>query len=426
MMKFSKNILALSLMAASSASFASGFALIEQSASGQGLSYAGAAVNTEDASVMWFNPAGMTEITGHQAIVGAHVILPNAPFHNQGSYIKGFGPLYGQDENGARTGVVPNLYWKGGNDKVQYGLAVNVPFGSTVDYDQNWVGRYHAVYTQTKTVNINPSVSTKINSHLSIGAGVSAQYVSVRMTQKIDFGLGGTPQSKDGYVDLKASGWGYGYNFGLIYTFDYGGKLGLSYRSKVSQTPDGTADFTLPSSYTDTAGAYQDTGIKSSIDLPASASLSYLYPLSKKTDLLLDASWTGWSSFKELRIKFNNPAKPDTVQPENWKDVVRLSAGVKHQLNDRWMLRTGVAYDPTPIKNKTYRTPRIVDSNREWLSFGAGYQYSKQLRIDVGYSHLWGGKPEIEAEDADTNMHVLKGYFDVNIDILSAQLVWNY
>jgi long-chain fatty acid transport protein len=422
-MKFRKSLLTLSLMAAAQAASASGFALIEQSASGQGLSYAGAAANTEDSSVMWFNPAGMTEIKGHELIAAAHVIIPSAKFHDQGSNVLG-SPLYGKEENGARTGLVPNLYWKGQYKGVDLGLGINVPFGSTVDYDQDWIGRYHAVYTETKTVNINPSFAKKVSEKLSVGAGVSAQYVSVRMTQKIDFGLASTPQSNDGYADLEASGWGFGYNFGLMYETDGKARLGLSYRSKVSQSPTGTADFTTPSNITD--AAYKDTDINASIDLPASASLSLLYPISDKTNLLADATWTGWSSFKELRIEFDNPAKPDTVQPENWKDVMRYSLGFTHQYDSQLTLRTGMAYDQTPIKNQTYRTPRIVDSNREWLSVGFGYQFAPQWKLDVGYSHLWGGKPKIDAKDADTKAHILKGYFDVKVDILSAQLVWKY
>lgn len=408
-------------------SYASGFALIEQSASGQGLSYAGAAANTEDASVMWFNPAGLSFLDAPQAIAGVHYIHGKAPFTNEGSYITSTGdPLYGKEDDGAKQGFIPNLYLTGKAGEFDWGVGFNVPYGSTVDYDQNWVGRYHAVYTETKTYNINPAISRKFG-NWSVGGGLSAQYISVNLTQKIDFSAFGATQSNDGYADLKADSLAYGYNFGAIYQFGNQSKLGLAFRSQVAHSATGDADFTVPDNLPGSIkDSFKDTNISASVDLPATLSLSYVWPVTKKMELLADATWTGWSSFQELRIKFDNPLKSDSAQPEEWKDVMRYALGMSYQLSDDWKLRTGFAYDETPIKNKYLRTPRIVDSDRLWASVGFGYQMTKSLNLDVGYTHIFGGSPEIEATHADTQDHVLKGKFDINIDILSAQLVWKY
>jgi long-chain fatty acid transport protein len=405
--------------------YASGFALIEQSASGQGLSYAGAAVSTEDASVMWFNPAGITSVDS-QLILAGHIIAPSAKFKNNGSYIQHGGttsPLYGKDDDGAKLGVIPNFYWKSKVADLDVGLGVNVPFGSTVEYDQNWVGRYHAVYTQTKSININPTIAKKVADNLSLGFGLNAQYLAVNLTQKVDFGLTGVPQSNDGYADIKATSLAFGYNLGAIYDFKELGKLGFSYRSQVDHSAKGDAKFTLPSSIT--SNAYDDSDITANVVLPASASLSYSVPVGN-LEFLADATWTGWSSFDELRIKFKNPAKSDSVQPEDWTDVMRYSLGVIYQLDADVKLRTGIAFDQSPIKNKYLRTPRIADSNRTWLSFGVGYKITEDFDFDFAYTRIMTDSPAIEASDADTGAHVLKGKFDVAIDIVSMQLVWKY
>ncbi|BBP45317.1 fatty acid transporter [Thiosulfatimonas sediminis] len=392
---------------------ASGFALIEQSASGQGVSYAGAAASAEDASIMWFNPAGLTKIKSNQLIAAGHVIVPSAEFTNNGSYILSEDNLIvGDADNGAKTSFVPNFYWKGKYQDIDVGLGVNVPFGSSIDYDQDWVGRYHAVYTSTKTININPAFAVKLHPQVSFGAGLNIQYIDVNLTQKVDLG----DQQNDGYVDLQADGVGFGFNFGFLYDLDNGANIGFSYRSQIKHHATGDADFT--------AMPFEDQGIESTVTLPASASLSLVYPFNDKMNLLADATWTGWSSFDELRIEFDN--KEDSVQPEEWKDVMRYSVGATYQYSPQWILRTGVAYDQTPIPNAELRTPRIPDSDRVWLSFGAGYQWNKDLRIDFAYSHLWGGTEQIEAVSADTGVHVLQGSFDTKVDIVSAQLVWNY
>lgn len=409
--------------------YAAGFALIEQSASGQGLSYAGAAVNAEDASIMWFNPAGITSVD-KQIIIGAHVISPSAKFKNEGSYVKNTdgttSPLFGTGDDGAKLGLIPNFYWKSKFEDFDIGVGVTVPFGSTVEYDQNWVGRYHAVFTQTKSINVNPTIAKQIDDNLSVGFGLNAQYLSVNLTQKIDFGYAiSTPQADDGYADIKATSLGYGYNFGAIYNFKELGKLGFSYRSKIDHAAEGAAKFTTPATLASNP-AYADSDITSDVSLPASASLSYSFPVNKQIEVLADATWTGWSSFDELRIKFKNPAKIDSAQPEDWTDVMRYSLGMTYQLDDQIKLRTGIAHDQSPIKNKFLRTPRIADSNKTWFSVGMGYKINQNLNLDLGYTRITTDSPEIEASDADTGAHVLKGKFDVAIDIVSLQLVWKY
>jgi long-chain fatty acid transport protein len=146
---------------------ASGFALIEQSASGQGNAFAGAATSAEDPSVMYYNPAAMTLVKGRQSTLGLHYIHPKASFTNQGSKlpsIVGGGALTGPNDNGGQTGYVPNLYYlQHLNPDVVIGLGINAPFGLSTEYDANWVGRYHAVKSDLKTININPSIAWRLD-----------------------------------------------------------------------------------------------------------------------------------------------------------------------------------------------------------------------------------------------------------------------
>ncbi len=65
--------------------YASGFALIENSASGQGEAFAGAAAVASDASTIWFNPAGMMRLGDDQMVVAGHYIKPKSKFTNANS-----------------------------------------------------------------------------------------------------------------------------------------------------------------------------------------------------------------------------------------------------------------------------------------------------------------------------------------------------
>jgi len=85
---------------------------------------------------------------------------------------------------------------------------IDAPFGLTTEYDDNWVGRYHALLSEIETININPGLGYKLSERVSIGGGINVQMVDARLTNAVDFGviLGGAElsQTLDGESDLDA------------------------------------------------------------------------------------------------------------------------------------------------------------------------------------------------------------------------------
>jgi long-chain fatty acid transport protein len=431
---------------------ASGFALIEDGASGQGNAFAGAAAVAEDATTVFFNPAGMTRLASRQIVVAGHLISTTADFKNQGSAespLIGGAPLTGANADGGGLAGVPNLYYvqPAGNGWA-FGVGINAPFGLATKYDDNWVGRYHAVESDLKTVNINPSLAFKASDALSLGAGINLQYVDVTLSSAIDFGAlcfaalgpgtctstGALPQQADGFARLTGDNGGdlsWGYNLGLLYELDPATRIGLAYRSEIRHHVKGHADFTVPAAgaFAVGAGTFIDTGLKATVTLPQSASLSLYHDLNSNLALLADVTWTGWSAFDELRIRYDNPNQPDTVTTENWKDTWRYSIGAIYKLNSMWLLRGGVAYDETPVPDAAHRTARVPDNDRTWLSVGTSWLYSKALTIDVGYSHLFVPDPRVNntfESGIPTLAATLDGSYNAAVDILSAQLRWNF
>ncbi len=371
---------------------ASGFALIEQSASGQGLSYAGAAANAEDASVMWFNAAGLTEIQGSQGIVAAHVILPKTKYTDSAT---------GNSDSPSTTGLVPNIYWKGQYGDYALGFGVNVPYGQKLEYSDNWTGRYHALKTDLKSVNLNANVAKQLTSNTAFGFGLNAMQVDLEMT------VGTSPTAE---ATIKADSWGYGYNVGFLSKFSANGQVGLAYRSEVVQNATGTFS---------SGGASQK--ITSDVTLPATASLSLSQGMGDKFTLLADATWTNWKAYDELVIKTASGATLSETN-QNFKDSMRYSLGVIYAYNDKWKLRTGLAYDETPVPDAESRSPRTPDSNKTWVSVGFNYKFTPAMSMDFGYSHLFADKAKIN-KTAPTS---LVGEYETDVDIVSAQLVWNY
>lgn len=427
---------------------ASGFAIIENSASGMGNAFAGAAAVAEDASTVYFNPAGLTNLSGTQLVAAGHIIAPTAKFTNDGSYVNPAntggvpvpGSLPGKDDDGGTTAIVPNLFFATQiNDQWFAGLGINAPFGLEVSYDDDWVGRYNATTSKLQTININPSIAFKANEHFSIGGGISAQYVRATLSSTIDFGsvcfgildpatcssTGALPLQADGQGKVKGSDWSWGFNLGAMFNISEATRIGLSYRSSIDHEVNGSANFRVPDSFQSFLDmgmpVFSDTGMTSAVEVPESASLSLFHQINDRFAILADATWTKWDRFQELRFVYDNPAQPDTVQPQEWENTMRYSLGLTYTHSDSLLFRMGTAYDETPIPSAELRTPRIPGNDRTWLSFGVGYKFSEKLGMDLGYAHLFVDDTDINALDHSTG-HQLIGTYEADVDILSAQL----
>lgn len=423
--------LGLALLVGAQSALASGFAITEQSGRGQGEAYAGAAANANDPSILFFNPAGISQIEGTSVSGGTHLIVPTFDFTNDGSNypLAGGLPLSGGGDDGGVAAVVPNLYMTTPlNDDLTLGFGIFSPYGLATKYSSHWVGRYHAIETDLATLNFNPTLSYQINDKVSLGVGVSVQYVDVTMSSAVDFGTilasqgaAVLPGTLDGKAEVTGDDFGYGYNIGLLADVVDGTRLGLAYRSKVEYTIDGDATFKVPTPATplQMMGLFVNTSGKADLDMPDTASLSVSQDLGDKVTLLADATWTGWSSFEELRIDYGS-MQPDSVTEEKWKDTMRYSLGANFDASEDLILRAGVAMDESPVPNKYHRTPRIPDTDRFWISLGATYAVSEDVSLDCGYTY-------IVFEDADTDVtgatgDRLVGSFDGDVNIFSFQV----
>ncbi len=424
----------------SSNAHAAGFAIIEQSVSGLGNAYAGGAASAQDATTIFYNPAGLTQLKKPELILGGHLIIPNAKFHNNNSthVLQPLTtiPLRGNDGgNAGVTAFVPNFYFSSPiNDRFSIGIGVNSPFGLQTEYDKDWVGRYHAIKSAVKTVNINPTIAYKLTDQLSLGAGISIQYIKAELTNAIDFGTIGSlkgipglsPQNADGFAQLKGDSWAAGFNFGVLYSFSENTRIGFSYRSQIKHKLHGKAKFSdVPAAL---RAVFNDSDVTARLTLPDMASLSFYHSFNEQWAVMADITWTGWKSFNELRIKYENPLMQDTVITTNWKNSMRYSIGVSYKPIEKLIIRAGIAYDETPIPDAKHRTPRIPDTDRTWIALGLGYKFSDNILFDIGYAHLFFKTSHIDKDPVgeDELRGGLKGHYKGHVDITSLQLVYRF
>jgi long-chain fatty acid transport protein len=432
---FRVSLIATALIAANTA-LAGGFSLSEMSAGSVGNSHAGSA-SAEDASTVYYNPAGLTRLGGSRVSATLSGIRPSAKFRNTGSLSALGTPMAGG--NGGDAGdwaAVPAVYYSTSlSSRWSVGVGMHAPFGLKTEYDDGWVGRYQALKSDLKTVGINPVLAYRMNDAVSIGAGVSAQYADVELSRAIDFGTicvgslgaascvpsGFLPQTQDGVATVQGNDWGYGYNLGVLIAPTSNLRYGLTYRSKIRHNVSGEATFERPAGLPAPLAAsptFTNTDANASLDLPDSLSASVYSDISQRWSAMADVTWMRWSRFEELRINFANGA-PASVTPENWRDTTRVSAALNYRVSDMLKLRGGVAFDESPVRDE-FRTPRIPDANRRWLSLGAQFKPSRHAAVDVGYAHLFVRDSSINKAEPPVG-GTLIGDYDNDVNILSVQ-----
>ncbi|MFO7275510.1 MAG: OmpP1/FadL family transporter [Pseudomonadota bacterium] len=406
---------------------AAGFALLEQTGSGAGYSYAGSAASADDASVMYFNPAGLGLITEPQVAVALHGIDLSTKFDDRGSVLPpaGLGALPGGATRSDAGDVIPlpNAYvaWPI-TEHLTFGFGINAPFGLVTEYDDPWVGRFQGIRSELVTINANPAIAYRMNDYVSFGFGVNYQYADAELTNAVLLGPGVEGRAE---LDVDDSDWGW--NAGVLFTLPSRMRIGLSYRSRVDYSLSG--DTTVTTLAGDpVAAASGPTTVE--ITFPDSALVSFAQPVGERVELRADVMWTNWSEVS--RIAALNPATglPRDVLEFGFEDAWRIAFGIGYRASERWSFRAGTAWDESPVTDRT-RTVRLPDANRWWLSLGARWQPTERFTVDAGYVHLFVDDPDIlhvrgQLGAPESFTSVVRGTYDSAVDILSVQLSWSF
>lgn len=398
---------------------AAGFALVEQNVSGLGNAYAGQAASAQDASTIFFNPAGMTYLSGRQAVVAGHAIRPSAKFADDGTTAAPLQGLGTGSEDAGGWALAPNFYYAMDlRPGVKFGLGVSPPFGLRTKYDSTWVGRFHAVKSDLKSLNINPALAFKLDDRWSVGVGLNVQQVKAILTNAVNYSAlagGALGANLEGLAVVEGDDWGWGYNLGALYSPAPDLRVGLHLRSDIKYTLEGDARFqNRPAAL---AAALPDGAVTAEVKLPGTASLSLFKGLNERWDLLADVTWTHWSVFENLTVKRTSGAVLSST-PENWRNAWRYSVGANYHASDRLTWRFGLALDESPVPD-AFRTPRIPDADRLWLSVGAQYCPGKQRCLDLGYTHIF--VDDARLANSSVGSGNLNGNYDNAVDILSIQ-----
>lgn len=380
-----RTVPALMLLAFSGMASAAAFQLWEQNASGLGNAYAGSAAVADNASTVFFNPAGMTQLTGFQLSAGVVGVGPSYEFRNDGSSATG--------NNGGDAGgwhAVPNLYLSGRvTDRLSLGFGVSAPFGLATEYDSGWIGRSQSIKSEIRTINFNPSVAYRVNDKLSLGFGVNYQKIDAELTNSLS--------------RLKGDDSAWGWNVGALFTLSPAMRVGLSYRSSIKYTLEGTMNGTVP--------------VRADVELPDTAILSVWQQVSDRWEAMGDLSYTRWGTLRSLNVVSRASGATLGTESFNYDNAWRVAWGAAYKASDAAKLKFGIAYDRTPVKDSD-RSARVPDNSRLWLSLGGQWNAGRYGKVDLGYSYLYVRDPDINMTKNGTT---LRGSYDAGAHIVGVQ-----
>jgi long-chain fatty acid transport protein len=408
---------------------AAGFALLEQNASGLGNAYAGSAAVAQDASTMFFNPAGLAVLPGMQLVVAGSGIYVQSEFSGTGTdTIPGISVGSGTGGNAGGGAFVPSLYFSMPlGERFAAGIGVGAPFGLRTEYDDGWLGRFQGINSELTTININPSVAFKVNDAISLGAGISWQKAEVELTNAVFLGALG-----EGRTELSADDDAWGWNLGALFRLGIDTRVGISYRSTLSYTLEGSVSTSTLSGAAPPPG----TNFSASADVkfPDMALLSVVQNYGDQWQLLGDVQWTHWSTIGTVNVMNTSSAsgQPADQLAFNFEDAWRIAFGVNYFHSQAWTFRGGIAWDQSPVDDDN-RTVRLPDNDRYWLSFGAQYKFGKAGALDIGYAHLFVSSPDINrTKPLSINPPLsafsttVTGDYSSSVDILGVQFTWTF
>ena len=407
---FKKTALAVAVAIVSTSAWSAGFQLNEFSSSGLGRAYSGEGAIADDAGNVSRNPALITMFDRPTFSAGAVFVDPDVNISGRSPTGRSLNA-----DNIAPTAWVPNLHFVAPiNDQFGWGASVTSNYGLATEFNNNYAAGAYGGTTDLETLNLNLSGAYRLDSHWSFGVGFDAVYARAKIERyagdlgQIVAGSGMLPPALAGQVAqipgdtqiayLKGDEWGFGWNAGILYEIDKNNRYGFTYRSEVKIDFDGDYKSSLPSAYNQILGSFglpmgtdgRTTGGSLSLNLPEMWELSGYNRVAPQWAVHYSLTYTSWSQFQELKATSSNG---DTLfyKDESFRDAYRIALGTTYYMDDNWTLRTGIAFDDSPVPADK-RSISIPDQDRFWLSAGATYAFNKDASIDAGVSYMHGQK----------------------------------
>ncbi|MDC0710014.1 outer membrane protein transport protein [Stigmatella sp. ncwal1] len=319
------------------------------------------------AASLYHNPALLQGTQKMDATVSVAAVVPGITY--------GRAPIDGPEtEVSAKVSLVPSPFVG-----FSYRLTERIVVGLAAYPMEAYGGAFEDVQTfggldfssVVATIEASPAVSVALLDTLSLGLGYRITYIQEQVKVPVLVG--------DGFVlsETNLSGANFaGLHAGLTYRPVKFLRLGLSYRSKIKTTVDGTLE--IPG----LEGQAFSADVASPHRFKAGAACSLF---DDRLLLVLDAKMMLYeNSHEESVTTVETPQGTQRqVKPLLWKNVIGLGLGAEYAVTPMFLVRAGytTAGSATPLETADYFTPPPARSHV--IHLGAGVRFTR-WNFDVG------------------------------------------
>ena len=335
----------------------------------------------DNASAIYYNPAGITQLEGSQLRSGLYGIYFDPTF-TPPSGAPNSGSTYHLD---GQFAAAPQLFYTHTlqDSPWSFGLGAYSPHGASVSWPEDTGFRTVATEGSLKYFRINPAVALKLSPQFSIGVGALVDYGDIKLEQ----GLLRSQTPFANFFRFTGDGWSAGYNAGLLWQPHEKISVGATFRSPVEISMDGKTKFEQQPVIQPTQRSAQ-----ADFEFPLTAVFGISIRPTPKWNFEFDADYTDWSSLGTITIRQDTPP-PFPVQQNipvtlDWQPSWIFEFGATRYLDHGWHVSAGYLYNESSVPD-AYYTPLAADLDRHFFSVGAGHK-GKRFDFDLTYQFGYG------------------------------------
>lgn len=358
--------------------YAGGYQVNLQGQKNIGMGHTGVGLALDEASI-FFNPGAMSHLRENGFQLGASGLVSKIAYLETAP-----GNATAQTDNKMGTPFTVYAVYGKEESPLKFGLGVYTPFGSSVNWGNEWIGRYGLNELKLTAIFVQPTISYKIGDKIGIGAGFVYSFGSVNLKRSIPVQ---NKDVQDGQAELDGKANGMGFNAGIYFKPSDKFSVGINYRSKVSMEVDGgDATFTVPSGI---ASRFPTTTFDATLPLPSNITVGIGFMPTDKFTIAADVQRVNWSAYESLRFDYGATVNGSTFteNARNYEDTYIYRLGFQYQVSEAFTLRAGGYYDQSPVQDG-YLTPETPDADARGISGGLGYRFGENFQVDASFLYI--------------------------------------
>jgi len=341
----------------------------------------------DNPSAIYYNPAGITQLKGHNVRAGVYAIGVQADFNPDAPGRS----LETRDEFIPLPGMF--YTYTPENLPLSFGAAYYVPFGLSLEWPDRSPFRTVTTKGELEYDTFTGVMAWKVNSTLSIAAGPTFNYARTQLSRGLI-----SPESSGDEFRFTGDDTDWGAVAGLLWQPTPRHSFGISYRSQTTMKLRGT------SSSTPALLPRQDAEVE--LPLPQVIIGGYSFRPTTNWNLEVNLDWTDWDRINTLVLEQGTGPEPLAL---NWESSWAVEAGATRYWGPGLHVSAGYVWLQNSVPSHSF-DPLVPDQDLHVFSAGVGGVRAR-VSWDLTYQFTWGPGRDVSGSSHSSNGADVSGHY---------------